>query len=85
MPDSDRPFEVFSTLGTWTGPDLSLCLQFLQRERVEAMNMGVQIYAPEEQAAVARYRIVFDAEQAEEIVSTGGGTGPGECDANFLR
>ena len=85
VPDSDRPFEAFSTLGTWTGPDLSLCLQYLTPERVEEMNLGVQVYAPAEQAAVARYRIVFDTDEAEEIVSTEGGTGPGECHANFLR
>lgn len=85
VPDGSRPFEVIRTLGTWTGPDLSLCLQYLTADRVERMNMGVQIHAPAEEAVVARYEIVFDAERAEEIVSAEGGTGPGECESEFLR
>lgn len=83
-PASSRPFEVWSTLGTWTGPEISLCMQYMTPQRVERTN-AVQIYSPTTEQVVARFRFIFDDEQAEEIVSTDGGTEPGECYSDFLR
>lgn len=83
-PKSSRPFEVWSTLGTWTGPEISLCMQYMTPQRVEQTN-AVQIYSPTTERVVARFRFVFDDEQAEEIVSTDGGTESGECHSDFLR
>jgi len=81
---SNRPFEGRSTLGTWTGPDLSLCMQYMTAERLELTN-AVQVYSPTDERAVARFRFVVDPEQAEEIISSDGGTAEGECYSDFLR
>lgn len=81
---TSRPFEAWSTLGTWTRPDLSLCMQYMTAERL-ALTNAVQVYSPMDQRAVARFRFVIDPEQAEEIASSDGGTAEGECHSDFLR
>lgn len=83
-PKSSRPFEAWSTLGTWTGPELSLCIQHMTPARLELTN-AIQLYSPTEERVIARFRFVFNAEKAEQIISADGGTEPGVCHSNFLK
>jgi hypothetical protein len=83
-PGGPREFEVYGTLGEWTGPELALCMRYMTQQRLR-LTPNVQVYSPTEEAVLARFEFIVDESKAEEIVSTDGGTGPGECDAEFRR
>lgn len=85
IPEANRPFEGFTTLGEFRGPDISLCLQGMSQHVIQEMNLAAQVFSQADQAVVARFRISVDPERAEDIVSTDGGTGAGECTSEFLR
>ena len=75
-----RPFEPFNLLGgPYSGPKVAICVDGLDKARVEEKGLVIQLYSNTENRAVAIYRPVFDASKAERIEREGKGAGPGEC------
>lgn len=81
--NKNRPFEVMGALGgPWSGPALSICIEGIKKGMLGG-HYAIEIYNTTKQQKVMRYRPVFDASQAEAILTTGEGAAPGECSRKY--